>query len=301
MLPWNTARLANDIQPGTDPTKYYLAGDTRSNENVELTAMQTLFMREHNRIATDLASKYPRWNDERLYQEARRRVAAEMQAITYNEFLPALLGPNALRPYTGYKPNINPGIANEFATAAFRFGHSMLGTDIEFLNNQGREVHPALGLRESFFSPQKIQRNGIDEVMKYLASDRAQEIDTRIVDDLRNFLFGPPGSGGMDLAALNIQRGRDHGLADYNSTRVAFGLPPIKDFAEITTNRSMQRLLASTYGSVDKIDLWVGGLAEDHMPNASLGPLFTRIIVDQFQRLRDGIDSGMRMTSGVES
>ncbi len=288
LLPYNTQGLENATMPGIPAESFFLAGDIRANENVELTAMQTMFMREHNRLADKFARQHPTWSDEQLYQEARRWVSAEMQVITYNEFLPAILGPQGLAPYRGYNPQVNPGISNEFATAAFRFGHSMLGTDIEFLDNQGNEVHDAIGLKESFFAPQIIEQNGIDEVMKYLASDRAQEIDTKIVDDLRNFLFGPPGSGGMDLAALNIQRGRDHGLASYNSTRMAYGMRSVASFAEITTDIALQRALQSAYGTVDKVELWVGGLAEDHMPGASIGPLFGRIIANQFQRLRDG-------------
>jgi hypothetical protein len=125
-------------------------------------------------------------------------------------------------------------------------------------------------------------------LLKYLASDRAQEIDTKVVDDVRNFLFGAPGQGGFDLASLNIQRGRDHGLADYNTVRVAYGLPKVTSFAQITADTAVQASLQQAYGSVDKLDLWVAGLAERHLPGSSLGATFTRILVDQFSRLRDG-------------
>ena len=87
-----------------------------------------------------------------------------------------------------------------------------------------------------------------------------------MVDDVRNFLFGQPGQGGLDLAALNIQRGRDHGLADYNATRVAYGLPAVRTFADITRDVNTQNALRAAYGNVNNIDLWVGGLAEDHVP-----------------------------------
>ncbi len=90
------------------------------------------------------------------------------------------------------------------------------------------------------------------------------------------------------MAALNIQRGRDHGLADYNDVRKAYGLRPVSSFAEITKNVELQRALQQAYGNVNNIDLWVGGLAEDHVPGASVGPLFQRIIADQFMRIRDG-------------
>lgn len=125
-------------------------------------------------------------------------------------------------------------------------------------------------------------------ILKYLATDNAQEVDTQLVDGLRNFLFGAPGAGGLDLASLNIQRGRDHGLADYNTVRKTYGLAAVKDFAQITADPAMQTALRSLYGSVDALDLWIGGLAEDHLPGSSVGPTFQRILADQFERTRDG-------------
>ncbi len=272
----------------TDANGNFLAGDIRASENPDLTALQTLFVREHNRLADQIAKTNPKLTDEQIYQQARRMVIAEIQSITYNEFLPALLGPAAPGAYHGYNPNVNPNISNEFAAAAFRIGHSLVGDDIEFLDNDGNEIREPMLLRDAFFNPSVIKSVGIDPILKYLASDNAQEVDTKIVDDLRNFLFGPPGAGGLDLAALNIQRGRDHGLADYNATRVAYGLKPVQTFADITSDVTVQQKLQALYGTVDKIDLWVGGLAEDHIPGASVGPTFARIISDQFARLRAG-------------
>jgi peroxidase len=265
----------------------------RANENPELIALQTLFVREHNRLAAEAAARHPEWTDEQLYQHARRLVVAELQKITYEEFLPAILGAGTpaaeqLRIYRGYRADVDPGIATEFSTAAFRLGHSMLGEDIQFLDDQGVPVRDSMRLANAFFDPRPVSQVGIDPLLKYLASDRAQEIDPIVVDDVRNFLFGAPGQGGFDLAALNIQRGRDHGLADYNSVRAAYGLPRLTSFAQITSDPARQAALQQAYGSIDKVDLWVGGLAEKHLPGSSLGETFTRIVVDQFSRLRDG-------------
>ncbi len=264
------------------------AGDIRAGENISLTAIQTLFVREHNRLATSIAAKNTRLSDEQIYQQARAIVIAEIQAITYNEFLPALLGQRALAPYRGYNSSVNPTIANEFSTAAFRFGHSTLNDDIGFFDNNGRDVRYEIELADAFFNAALLSETGIDSILKYEASSQAQEIDLEVVDGLRNFLFGPPGAGGFDLVALNIQRGRDHGLSDYNSTRVAYGLDAAASFDEITSDVELQAKLATLYGDVDNIDLWVGLLAEDHVPGASVGELTRTIIADQFQRLRDG-------------
>jgi hypothetical protein len=287
LLPFNTMGLANDNPLGEPATSLFVAGDVRANENIELTSLHTLFVREHNRWADKFAAAHPDWTDEQIYQQARRMVVAEMQAITFNEFLPALLG-RSLPDYRGYNAQVNPGIANEFSTAAFRLGHSLLGDDVEFLDNNGNDVHDAVSLRDAFFNPALVSETGIDPILKYLASDPAQELDTHIVDDVRNFLFGQPGQGGLDLASLNIQRGRDHGLADYNSTRVAYGLKPVTSFAEITSDVATQNALREAYGDVNNIDLWVGALAETHVAGGSVGPLLFRILSDQFERLRDG-------------
>jgi len=266
----------------------FLAGDVRVNENPGLTSLQTLFVREHNRLAEKIAGSNSGLSDEQIFQKARSVVAAEIQAITYNEWLPSLLGRGALDKYTGYDAAINPGISNEFATAAFRFGHSLLGDEVEFFNNDGQPIREGVSLSQAFFNPALVTENGIDSVLKYLTADPSSEVDTQVVDGVRNFLFGPPGAGGLDLASLNIQRGRDHGLADYNETRKAIGLPKVTRFAEITSDKAMQAKLQSLYGTVDNIDLWVGGLAEDHVRGSSVGRTFQTIIVDQFERLRDG-------------
>ena len=296
MLPFNTDGLANANDAHMLPdSQLFLAGDVRANENPDLTSLQTLFMREHNRIATENQQAHPDWTDEQLYQSARKVVIAKIQAITYNEFIPALMGRNAVAPYSGYDHNVNPSMSNEFSTAAFRFGHSLLDDEIGRLNNDGSEV-PAgsLTLMNSFFNPSVFdptlpnQEGDIDPFLKAISSGNAQEIDSQLVDAVRNFLFGAPGQGGLDLASLNIQRGRDHGLADYNSVREVYGLPRVRRFDQITPEVSVQDSLEQMYGSVDNIDLWVGGLSEKHVGESSLGPLFQRILADQFTRLRDG-------------
>jgi Animal haem peroxidase len=278
---------ANDAHRVPD-NELFLCGDVRSNENVELSAIQALFVREHNQIAAAIAAANPSLTDEKIFQMTRRIITGELQVITYREFLPALLGPNALRAYTGYKDDVNSGIATEFSTAAYRIGHTLVNDDVEFLDNEGNPVRAQIDLDDAFFNPDPLKETGPDPILKYLATDNAQEVDNKIVNGLRNFLFGNPGAGGFDLASLNIQRGRDHGLADYNSTRVAFGLPRLTDFSQITSNPDLQAKLFQLYGNVDSIDLWVGGLAEDHVPGGSVGPTFRKIIANQFERVRDG-------------
>lgn len=273
----------------TDANGFFQTGDIRVNEQVGLISMQTLWMREHNRVAAELAAKNPTWSDEQLYQGARAIVIAEVQVITYKEFLPALLGPNWAPAYSGYKANVNPDVSNLFATAGFRLGHTLLSPELARLNDDGSVIPQGnLSLRESFFAPQEVVETGIDPVLKGLATQQSQALDTKLIDDVRNFLFGPPGAGGFDLASLNIQRGRDHGLPSYNQARAEMGLPKVKSFAEITRDPATQASLKAAYGTVDKIDVWVGALAEDKAPGSGVGPLLKAIVSDQFVRARDG-------------
>lgn len=268
---------------------FFKAGDIRANENVALTSMHTLWVREHNRLAEEIAAADPSLSDEEIYQAARTIVIAELQAITYNDWLPAILGVDAISDYEGYDPSVNSSIANVFSTAAFRFGHSMLSTELLRLDNTGEVIEAGnISLSDAFFSPGEVIDNGIDSLLLGASSQLAQELDSQVVDDVRNFLFGPPGAGGFDLASLNIQRGRDHGLADYNQIRVDYGLEPVTSFGDITSDPELAGKFESLYGSVDNIDAWVGILAEDHVPGSSMGELGRTIIADQFERIRDG-------------
>jgi hypothetical protein len=265
---------------------FFMAGDVRANEQIALTAMHTLFVREHNRIADELIQKHPDFTDEQVYQTARKIVGAKIQVITYNEFLPMLLGKDTIPSYTGYNSSVNPAIANEFSTASYRYGHSQLSPNLLEMDKSGMNQVP---LRDAFFNPTLFKEVGLESILQGLATQRAQEIDTMVVDDVRNFLFGPPGSGGFDLASLNIQRGRDHGLADYNTVRESYGLTKVTSFDQISSNTTTQNKLSELYdGNVDNIDLWVGGLAENHAPGAMVGETIQAVLADQFTRLRDG-------------
>jgi hypothetical protein len=308
--------MANDS--GLLPSgQLYAAGDRRANENVELTALQTLLLRNHNRIVLELVQQDPTkfgvtsWTDETLYQEARKLNIAQYQMITYSGYLPDLLGTAALSRYTGYKADVNASIATEFSTVAYRFGHSMLDNAIERHSNDGTDIadqNPqgsSLSLAQDFFDPSVITPDAsgvfgafdpisghttsdIDPLLKGIADGDAQAVDLLAVESVRNLLFANGAFGGQDLMARDIQRARDHGIGTYNQLRVAYGLKPVTSFAEITSNVAVQNQLQQAYGAVDNIDPFEGGLAEDHAKGSDMGPLFTRILADQFQRLRDG-------------
>lgn len=285
LLPLNTDGLEND-DGGRRQSGLFLAGDVRANEQVGLTALHTLFVREHNRLAERIGSQHPDLTGQEIFELARKIVGAQLQVITYYEFLPLLLGRGSVGPYDGYQATIDPTIATEFSTAAYRVGHTMLSPSLMHIDPSGERQQ--VSLASGFFNPSMVREQGIAGFLHGLAMQQAQEVDLRLVQEIRNLLFGPPGSPGRDLAALNIQRGRDYGLARYNIVRSAYGLPPATSFADVTPDPEVQAALERAYGEVRFLDLWIGGLAEEHLPGSMVGETFHTIIADQFQRLRDG-------------
>ena len=296
-LPYNESGLPNFRFRGPD---FFLAGDERANENIGLTSLHTLFVREHNRLAEEIGMNNPSLSGEEIYQRARRIVGAHIQAITYNEFLPVLLGPNALPPYSHYDDSTLSGIANVFSSAAFRVGHTLLDPKIRLVDAEGNEIE-ALPLKDAFFKPEKVAEAGIEPILRGFTADPHQRVDVLIIDDVRNFLFvddqptGTPRLRGFDLASLNIHRGRDHGLPSYNDMREALGLELKESFSDITGDPEVQRRLRKAYGTnedgtdkTDDMDIWVAGLAEDRHGKSMLGELFHTIVSRQFRVLRDG-------------
>ena len=165
----------------------------------------------------------------------------------------------------------------------------MLSPTLVRLQSDGT-THPDgnIALLDAFFNPDAITSVWIDPYLRGLGSQMAQRVDPFVIDDVRNFLFGPPGAGGFDLASLNIQRGLDHGIPSYGAIRVAFGTGPLTSFSDISSDPVVIAKLDDAYGTLDSIDAWVGLLSEDHAPGALVGPTLKAIIADQFERLRDG-------------
>ncbi len=287
LMPFNTDALDN--APTAHDPSFFLAGDIRANEQVGLLAMHTLFVREHNWHADRIRAASPGMPGDEVYERARAIVAAEMQAITYREFLPLLLGPGAIPPYSGYNASVNPGVANVFATAAYRVGHTMLTAFLPRLNPANHTIPGGdLALRDAFFAPAELIATNIDPILRGLAQQKSQNIDRHVIDDVRNFLFGAPGAGGFDLPALNLQRGRDHGLPTYNDVRAAYGVGPALGFDDPLLDPEAADALDDVYASIDDVDPWVGMLCETHRPGALVGETLFRVLRDQFLRLRDG-------------
>lgn len=285
------ANVATDSEGAPPGARLFVAGDVRVNENVMLTSMHTIFLREHNRWATAIGAAFPDFDDERVYQTARMVLGAAHQKITYEEWLPALLGGD-VSSFTGgtaYDPSIDPVVTAFFSTAALRIGHTMVSDSLARRGPGGAPLAP-LRLASSFFNVNTFLSQGIDTLLRGAVAQTAQETDVFVVDGLRNLLFGSPGSGsGMDLVALNVQRGRDHGLPPYNDARAGYGLPRYSSFMQITSDVPTAQRLAMAYnGDINSVDAFIGGIAETHVPGGSVGPLFAAALRDQFRRLAAG-------------
>jgi peroxidase len=265
----------------------FVAGDVRAQENPSLTALQTLFVREHNFQADKLHLTHPEWTDDQVYNMARAIVGGEIENITYNEFLPHVVGNKAIPKYHGYDSHVDASITEEFAGAAYRWGHSTVSEETSKLDNN-RVEHDILALKDVFFQNPTdfISHGGADATLRHLSDDLAPAMDVHIVEDLRNFLADPPNA--IDLAATNIQRQHDIGTGTLNETRTALGMKAYTSFGQITDDKATVDALQATFGSVDKIDLWTGGLAEKSAKGALLGETFGKIVADQFADLRDG-------------
>ncbi|ELK35925.1 Myeloperoxidase [Myotis davidii] len=277
----------------------FLAGDTRSSEMPELTSMHTLFLREHNRLATQLKRLNPRWDGERLYQEARKIVGAMIQIITYRDYLPLVLGPEAMRKYLpryrSYNDSVDPRIANVF-TNAFRYGHTLIQPFMFRLDSQYKPTgpNPRVPLSQVFFASWRVVlEGGIDPILRGLMATPAKlnRQNQIVVDEIRERLFEQVMRIGLDLPALNMQRSRDHGLPGYNAWRRFCGLPQPQTVGELATvlkNMDLARKLMAQYGTPNNIDIWMGGVAEPLNSRGRVGPLLACLIGTQFRQLRDG-------------
>eukprot|EP00091_Calanus_sinicus_P007614 TRINITY_DN1874_c0_g1_i3.p1 TRINITY_DN1874_c0_g1~~TRINITY_DN1874_c0_g1_i3.p1 ORF type:complete len:387 (-),score=85.90 TRINITY_DN1874_c0_g1_i3:196-1356(-) len=250
----------------------FQAGDRRVTENPGLSGLHTVFMREHNRIAEEISSINPSWDDERIYQEARRIVIAELQNIIYKEFLPIILGADTVSHsvVSVYDPTKDASVSNVFATAAYRFGHSLI-TDIVNMYPSG-----TYDLTEHFFGIQEIWNNGkLDNILQGGAGQDVEASDQFIHDSVRNELFkNIADSGeGTDLAARNIQRGRDHGLGTFQTYKEEV----CGDFSSPLWQSSPSGLF-SLYGGYSKLEIFPGGLFEQRVPGGLVGPTFHCLI-----------------------
>lgn len=241
------------------PIPCFLAGDHRANEQLGLTSMHTLWFREHNRVAAELLALNPHWDGDTVYHEARKLVGAQVQHITFQHWLPKVLGEAGMKmlgAYRGYDPGVNAGIVNAFATAAFRFGHTLVNPVLQRLDEDFRPL--ALGhvpLHKAFFSPFRIvNEGGIDPLLRGLFGVPGKmRVPSQLLNtELTERLFSMAHTVALDLAAINIQRGRDHGIPPYHEYRVYCNLSAAHTFEDLRNEIRSPEIR-------EKLQRWVWG------------------------------------------
>ncbi len=269
----------------------------------------SVFLREHNRIATEFGKLRPDWNDEKIFQETRRIIAAELQQITYDQFLPSILGQQAMKDYelelpadhskhTTYNDKIDATIFNSFATAAYRFGHTLVNGLIKLYMD--KDIVSQYNVRDNYLIPDRITNenhqglSGYDLILNGLIRQHSQAYDGEIHTDMTNHLFKTAEFVGSDLAARNIQRGRDHGLPSYHAFRQYCNLQDLtENWAEDgrpadISQTAWNKLRLAGYTSPRDVDLYTAGLSEIPVPGSLSGPTFVCLQGTQFQRLMKG-------------
>lgn len=265
-----------------------------------LATLFTLFYRQHNHVAEALGEVNPHWNDERLFQEARRIVIAQIQMISYSHFLPLVIGDKYMSrghlkvlpgdSYTEYNPHLNPTLANEFGSAVWRFGHSLINGQLALVDDNWKRI-ALVPMKRNFFHPKLIYDGNFDNFLRGLIDQPLGGFDPMFVDDIRNHLYqAPNASFGQDLVSLNIKRGRDHGVRGYIDYIEYCDGVNIKAFADLNHYMVPERWkkLAKIYEHPGDIDMYTGELSERPVPGAIVGPTLACLIAIQFERLKFG-------------
>ena len=284
-----------------------LVGDFRGDENIALHSMHTLWLREHNRIAKQLKKLNKKFKGNKIYHETRKIVGAILQRIVFMEYVPIVA---RLNPYRGFDQKADPSIINAFATAAFRYGHSLVPEFFSQLSKDFKKLFEPKRLQEVFFNRQPVNEFGIEPTMFGLVGNESNTVDTGFCNSLgRKLLIKPGDNDNADLAAFNIQRGRDHGLPTYGKWREYCKLKPVKNWKDLRRYMPSEVVEAfmKIYNTPDDIDLYPAGISENHVKytnrhgkrrELAVGPTFECIFKKQFSALRDG-DRFFYQTSGL--
>lgn len=274
----------------------YFSGDDRVNQTPFIAVLHSLFVRNHNHLADKLANLNRHWNEEKLFQEARKINIAVYQKVIYDEWLPVFLGNKSSLKFqnVSYNPQIDPSTTNEFAAGAFRFLHSFIGTQFQLVGEEGkmRSINTSdsinnAGMLEYFY----------DDLLRGLLKQKINLVGYS--PEILNKLFKNKRGDGIDLLSFDILRGRDHGVPAYYKFRkmcnMKTNIKVFNDLAPLVTNNGITQL-RQNYKSVYDVDLIVAGALEvvsagknsSELDLGFFGPTFECIISEQFHRFKAG-------------
>jgi len=257
--------------PPAQKALLFAMGVERANIQLGFVMLNTLCLREHNRLATLLGSNYPAWDDERLFQTARVILMAEIMKIVIEEYInhiapynfKFMADPSGFRNEKWYREN---WMAVEF-TLVYRW-HSALPDTLEYSSK-------TMPMVDSLWNNQMLIERGLGALFEETCKQPATRIG---LFNTADFL--------IEAAELpSIALGRLAQLASYNDYREMAGFPRVTAFDQITSDTDAQRELERLYGHVDKIEFYVGLYAEDVRENSALPPLIGRLVgIDAFSQ-----------------
>ncbi|XP_037943286.1 peroxidase-like [Teleopsis dalmanni] len=296
--------LSHGSECGKDMSQCYNIPDKRNQEIPTIIVLHVIFLREHNRIANALALLNPHYDDERLFQEARKINIAQYQHIAYYHWLPLILGQsysldNNLVYYVhphdyvnDYNPSVNPAPLVEFSSAAFRYSHNQIPGWFSLVG-PSRHYNETMRLSDYINRPENINfishGDNFDSLVRGLCTQFQKESSSHVDKEIKHH-FGRKANEeyGKDLKAVDIQRSRDFGCASYNDVRHYCGLPRAYDWPGFSNEipASKIALLKSLYNSPDDVDLVVGGSLEKTVQQSVFGPTFQCVVAKQFGKTR---------------
>ncbi|XP_075526548.1 chorion peroxidase-like [Dermacentor variabilis] len=259
--------------------------------------MQTLWMREHNRIARQLTCINPHWNDERLFQVTKRIQEGRYQHILFSEWLPWQLGQKVMEEYdlsvqdrghTSYDDTLDATLSNEFSSAHFRYAHTNVPGGYWRIDQKGQNL-TILKLKDAYFVPLNDSYHPVDDVLRGSVEQPMEPFNRFGDHGVTRYLFRKPWLPyGGDLFAIDIQRARDHGVRPYvdwiqecqNITITNFD-----DLSQVMPAETAQ-LYEQVYEDVRDIDLVSGALSETRLDGAELGATFGCGVARQFHLLK---------------
>ncbi|XP_021374446.1 myeloperoxidase-like [Mizuhopecten yessoensis] len=277
-------------------THCLLAGDVRVNENPHLGAIHIAFVRYHNILANRFKA-LGLADDEEIYQRTRKIIGAIMQHVTFSVWLPDVIGERAMRKYRltlddtdPYDIRFNPSAINEFSTAAMRYGHTLVSQNLLQLDDGFKITDDSDRLDNHFFRPDMVSdKTQLQNLARWMVSLSCKKSDAFFVPAIHDDLFFPHLLDGLDLGALNIQRGREHGLPGYTKYRKLCKLSVPADFDDLKDHTPwFQEKLRKAYTDVDDIDLFVGAMSETPVSDGHIGSTFACLIGLQFRALKRG-------------
>lgn len=277
-----------------DPAFCFETGDDRANVHPGLTTFHTIFVREHNRIAKYLGTITNGWSDERLFQEARKLVTAQIQHIIFNEMLPTVLDTDTASNYGlyesyYYKSDQDASIIQAFSLA-YRY-HNLMPAKLHMTESDGS--FGSYKTEDAFKSPSFLFEHnyrGVDQISLGLALDRCPHANRLMNDAARNHLFLDGNGDSFDLASLNIERGREFGTPAYSEYRSLCGVGDVSNWDDLGTTHTDDVIAAlkSVYDDPNDIDLWTGVVTETTVGSSMSGPTQSCIVAKQFANLRYG-------------